>query len=234
MRLDRYLCETGFGTRSEVKKIIKQGRVLINNICIKSADFHLSPDETFVSVDGKEVKYRKFIYLMMNKPSGYVSATWDKKLPTVIDLLPEEYLHFEPFPVGRLDIDTEGLLLLTNNGELAHKLLSPKNHIPKTYIAQLEKKPKESDKDLFQKGIDLGDFVTLPSSLEILSESEPYFAKITIFEGKFHQVKRMFESTENKVLYLKRLKMKNLELNDSLKTGEIRELFEDEIEELLK
>lgn len=232
MRLDRFLAECGFGTRTEVKKLIKSGVVSLFGSEKLKPETAVDPENDIVLVNGMPAKYRRFIYLMLNKPAGYVSATWDKKLPTVIDLLPDEYRHFEPFPVGRLDIDTEGLLLLTNDGELSHKLLSPKHHVPKTYVAQLEKAVTMAEVQAFEGGLDLGDFITLPAKLRVLSESEPYMAEVTICEGKFHQVKRMFEKCGNKVLYLKRVKMKNLCLDEKLGLGEIRELSEIELQEL--
>ncbi len=232
MRLDKFLSACGFGTRSEVKKLIKSGLVTVLGRENLKPESTVDPENDKILVDGRTVIYRKFVYLMLNKPSGYVSATWDKKLPTVIDLVPEEYRHFDVFPVGRLDIDTEGLLLLTNDGDLAHRLLSPKKHIPKTYIARLEKCPIEADIEAFRKGMDLGDFVTKPGELKILSSDAPYFAEVTISEGKFHQVKRMFEKRGNKVLCLKRIKMKDLCLDENLSLGEIRELTEAEIESL--
>lgn len=229
MRLDRFLAECGFGTRTEVKKLIKSGVVSVTGVAKATAETRVDPQNDRVLVNGKAAVWREFVYLMMNKPQGYVSATWDKKLPTVIDLLPEEYRHFEPFPVGRLDIDTEGLLLLTNDGALAHRLLSPKHHVPKTYIAQLEAPPKMEDVEVFRQGIDLGDFKTLPAELKLLSCENGYFAEVTICEGKFHQVKRMFEAVSNKVVYLRRIRMKNLIIDDDLELGSVRELTQDEI-----
>ena len=232
MRLDRFLAECGFGTRNDVKKLIKSGRVTVLGETASRPESQVDPNTCEVRVDGKTANYREFVYLMMNKPSGYVSATWDKKLPTVIDLLPEEYLHFEPFPVGRLDIDTEGLLLLTNDGALSHKLLSPKKHVSKTYVAEIENPVGADDIKLFEQGMDLGDFVTLPASLVPLTDTKPYFAEVTICEGKFHQVKRMFEKVGNKVIYLRRIRMKDLRLDDNLKPGEVRELTEAELSDL--
>lgn len=234
MRLDKFLSDCGLGTRTEVKKLIKSGRVTIEGVAQISPQTQVDPESSKVFLNGEAINYQKYIYLLLNKPQGYISATFDKKLPTVLDLLPEDYLHFEPFPVGRLDIDTEGLLILTNDGDLNHKLLSPKNHIPKTYIAELLEKPDNSYIDLFKKGLDLGDFVTLPASLEILSENKPYFVKVTIYEGKFHQVKRMFEKVSNKVVYLKRIKMKNLSLDENFPLGQVRELTKEEVEDLYK
>ena len=229
MRLDRFLAETGFGTRTEVKKLIKQGKVTVNGTPVSKPEIQLDPQTASVAVGGIDAVYREFIYLMLNKPEGYVSATFDKKLPTVIDLLPEEYAHFEPFPVGRLDIDTEGLLLLTNDGALSHRLLSPKHHVPKTYIAELEKPINDGDIESFEKGITIDDgYTCLPAELKSVSV-EPPAAEVVICEGKFHQVKRMFEAVGNRVTYLKRVRMKNLCLDESLEIGEIRELTEEEI-----
>lgn len=234
MRLDKFLAECGFGTRTEVKKLIKSGCVEVKGDEKVRPETHIDENSSEIFVNGKKADYRKFVYLMLNKPSGFISATWDKKLPTVIDLVPEEYIHFDVSPVGRLDIDTEGLLLLTNDGDLNHRLLSPKNHVPKTYIAKLLDPVKNEDIETFKKGMDLGDFETLPSTLEIISQNEPYTAKVTICEGKFHQVKRMFEKVNNKVLYLKRIKMKNLILDENLDLGKVRELTNEELEDLLK
>ncbi len=231
MRLDKFLAECGFGTRTEVKKLIKSGCVEVDGADKIRPELHIDENLSIVLVNGKRASYRRFVYLMLNKPAGFISATWDKKLPTVIDLLPEEYLHFDVSPVGRLDIDTEGLLLLTNDGELSHRLLSPKHHVPKTYIAELLKPLKDGDFEAFEKGMDLGDFTTLPAILEELSEKT---ARVTVCEGKFHQVKRMFEKADNKVTYLKRIKMKNLELDEGLGLGEVRELTLEELEELKK
>jgi len=234
MRLDRFLAETGFGTRSEVKKLIKSGIVTVNGNSASKADMHVDCLTDTVCVNRKEVKYREFIYLMLNKPAGYVSATWDKKLPTVLDLVPEEYLHFEPFPVGRLDIDTEGLLVLTNDGELCHRLLSPKSHVPKTYIAQIDLLPTQDDILTFEKGIKLEeDFTTMPAKL-VIEQNGICNARITIQEGKFHQIKRMFEAVGKKVLYLKRIKMNCLELDETLPLGQVRELTDAEKEFLCK
>lgn len=229
MRLDRFLAETGFGTRTEVKKIIRTGVVTVNNVPAIKPDIHIDCEKDTVCINGEAVIYRKFIYLMMNKPAGYVSATWDKKLPTVLDLVPEEYLHFEPFPVGRLDIDTEGLLVLTNDGALSHRLLSPKSHVPKTYIAKTDIKATNDDINIFKNGVTLDDgYTTMPAELKII-QNGVCNAEITIQEGKFHQIKRMFESVGKKVLYLKRIKMNELILDETLDLGEVRELTEHEL-----
>ncbi len=234
MRIDRFLSECGVGTRTEVKKIIRSGAVAINGIAVTKADLHLNVETDTVTLSGKEIVYRKYIYLMLNKPQGYISATRDGKTPTVMELIPAEYLHFEPFPVGRLDIDTEGFLLISNDGDLAHRLLAPKKHIPKTYVAQIEKPITDNDIERFANGVILDDgYKTLPAILKRISTEVPYYAEIIINEGKFHQVKRMFEAIDNKVLYLKRTKMNNLSLDESLPVGEVRELTEEELKLLI-
>ena len=192
------------------------------------ADLQIDPETAGVILWGKKLVYRKFIYLMMNKPQGYISATWDKKLPTVLDLVPEEYQHFEPFPVGRLDIDTEGLCSITNDGQLAHRLLSPVSHIPKIYTAQINMPATKEDIEAFKKGITLDDgYLCKPALLEMMDDATS--VRVTITEGKFHQVKRMFEACGKKVLYLKRIAMNQLVLDENLELGEVRELTNEEI-----
>ncbi len=229
MRLDKLLAEMGHGTRTEVKKLIRSGIVRINGMVITAPDTHIDPNSDSIFVAEKQIIYREFIYLMLNKPQGFISATWDKKLPTVIDLLPEEYRSYELFPIGRLDIDTEGLLILTNDGKLSHELLSPKKHVPKTYFAVLDKAAEPSDASAFKSGVVLDDgYKTLPAQLKI-SENNPKEIELIISEGKFHQVKRMFEAVGKKVVYLKRIKMNKLSLDNSLSLGDIRELSEEEL-----
>ncbi len=232
MRLDKFLADSGFGTRSEIKKLIKSGAVTVSDKGGERLKPETKIDENndCVFVYGEKVVYRKFIYLMLNKPDGYVSATYDYKLPVVLDLVPEEYLHFEPFPVGRLDIDTEGLLILTNDGALSHRLLSPKSHVPKTYYAKIDSFVTENDVTAFKDGVVLDDgYKTLPAELKILKSDSVSEIELTITEGKFHQVKRMFEAVGKKVIYLKRIKMNNLKLDEELGLGEVRELSEDEL-----
>ncbi len=229
MRLDKFLADSGFGTRTEIKKLIKSGAVSVAHIPAVKPETKINEQNAKVFVFGKEVIYKKYIYLLLNKPMGYVSATYDFKLPTVIDLVPEEYLHFEPFPVGRLDIDTEGLLILTNDGALSHRLLSPKSHVPKTYFATIDGVVTDKDIESFSKGVTLDDgYETKPAHLEILKSDKTSEILLTITEGKFHQVKRMFEAVGKKVTYLKRIKMNNLSLPDGLEPGDIRELSEEE------
>ncbi len=235
MRLDKFLSSAGTGSRTEIKKLIKGGVVTVNSSVCLRAETKIDPENDTVCLFGEVIKYQKFIYLMMNKPKGYVSATFDRRLPTVLDLVPEEYLHFEPFPAGRLDIDTEGLLLLTNDGQLAHNLLSPKKHIPKTYFAKVNGCVTETDILEFRHGVTIdGGIKTKPAILEIISAGEISEISLTITEGKFHQVKRMFEAVGKKVVYLKRTKMNALRLDEALSPGEVRELTAEELELLRK
>lgn len=225
MRLDKYLADCGIGTRSEIKKMIRSGRIRVEGAVKPRPEMQVEPETVRVLADGEPVNYRKYIYLLLNKPKGYLSATWDARQPTVLDLVPEEYLHFEPFPVGRLDIDTEGLCLLTNDGQLAHRLLSPNRHVPKTYAAEIDGRVTEEDAAAFEQGVVLDDgYLTKPAKLEILSAGEISEIQVTITEGKFHQVKRMFEAVGKKVVALKRISMGELKLNPAMRTGEIREL----------
>ncbi|MDP4132995.1 MAG: pseudouridine synthase [Bacillota bacterium] len=221
MRLDKFLSDCGKGTRSELKNYIKKGAVTVGSAVIKDASFQVAKtDEVFFK--GEKVNYEHFVYLMLNKPQGVVSATSDKHYKTVIDLLGDEYKHFNLFPVGRLDIDTEGLLILTNDGNLAHKSLSPKHHVEKTYYIESENPITEKDKEAFSEGVIIdGGYKTLSSKLEIISE---YESTLTITEGKYHQVKLMFESRNNKVTFLKRIKFGNITLDNTLKPGEYRPL----------
>lgn len=231
MRLDKYLADCGVGTRSEIKKIIRAGFVRVEGETKASPELKINENTARVYVDGVEMRYRKYVYLMLNKPSGYVSATWDKHKPVVLDLVPEEYLHYEVFPVGRLDIDTVGLCVLTNDGDLAHRILSPAKHVPKTYYAEVDGYIDKDTVDVFAKEMDLGDFTAKPAKLKILEAGDGGSkAEVTIAEGKFHQVKRMFEKVGRTVTYLKRISMNRLFLDETLSEGEIRELTDDELE----
>ncbi len=233
MRLDKYLADCGYGTRKEIKKLIKSGAVTVNSVENPLPETKIDENCDKVFVMNTEVIYKKFVYLMLNKPQGVVSAVWDKKFKTVIDLVPDEFLHYELFPVGRLDIDTEGLLIITNDGALSHNLLSPKKHIPKTYYAKVLGKVNDSDAAAFKAGVTLDDgYKTKPAELKILNSGEISEIELTITEGKFHQVKRMFESVGKKVEFLKRIKMNALGLDESLELGEMRELTEDELFDL--
>ncbi|HWK23758.1 MAG TPA: pseudouridine synthase [Ureibacillus sp.] len=230
MRLDKLLANMGYGTRKEVKQLLKQKGVTVDGEVVKDSSMHVNPDSQEVSVFGERVQYTEFLYLMMNKPPGVISATEDNFDRTVIDLLDPLAQHFKPFPVGRLDKDTEGLLLITNDGQLAHNLLSPKKHVPKTYYAKIDGEVTQSDIEAFQRGVELDDgYVTKPGELIILSSGSKSEIELTIQEGKFHQVKRMFESVGKKVTYLKRLSMGSLRLDESLNLGDYRELTVEEL-----
>lgn len=239
MRIDKLLGNLGYGTRSEIKKLCRQGIVVVNGKILEKSDTHVDPNNDEIFFNGEIVKYREFIYLMLNKPAGYISATFDKYDPTVIDLIDEEYLPFEPFPVGRLDKDTEGLLILTNDGKLTHRVLSPKKHIPKKYFAIIDGRVTEKDIEKFEAGVDIGEgYITKSASLEILKNSIDEHGKefsevfVTISEGKFHQVKRMFHAVGKEVTFLKRVMMGSLELDKKLELGEYRELTDKEVKML--
>lgn len=230
IRIDKLLSNTGVGSRSEIKKYIKSNLVKVNDKIIKDSGFLVDVDKDTIIFNQKEIIYKEFIYIMLNKPSGYLSATFDKKDKIVLDLIDKNYLVYEPFPVGRLDKDTEGLLILTNDGQLSHRVLSPKKHVPKTYFAKIDGKVNNEDIKLFEEGVILDDgYKTMPSILRILKIDDISEIELTINEGKFHQVKRMFESVGKKVIYLKRISMGKLNLDENLKLGEFRELTEEEI-----
>lgn len=243
MRLDRYLVEMNKGSRSEVKKMIKSGRVSVDGEICREAERKIQPSASEVSLDGKQVGYAAFEYFMLNKPAGVVSATADGRHKTVVGLI-EDAKRRDLFPVGRLDIDTEGLLLITNDGKLAHRLLSPKKHVDKTYFARVEGRLPEDAAEQFAGGITLEDGTrTLPARLVIQkaaetaeengkTESGLSEIELTIHEGKFHQVKRMFEAVGCRVVYLKRLSMGSLRLDGSLAPGACRRLTAEEISKL--
>ncbi|WP_088013570.1 pseudouridine synthase [Gottfriedia acidiceleris] len=234
MRIDKILANMGYGSRKEVKSLLKQGVVKVGDNIVKSPKEHVDIDQQVVTVNGEVVEYKEFVYLMMNKPPGVISATEDSEHETVIGLLEYEDIIFEPFPVGRLDKDTEGLLLITNDGHLAHQLLSPKKHVPKKYYATIDGVVTEDDIKAFEKGVTLEDgYLTKPGYLTILKSGEESEIELVIMEGKFHQVKRMFEAVGKKVTYLKRLEMGPLKLDEDLELGEYRELTDEEID-LLK
>lgn len=234
MRLDKLLANSGFGSRKEVKKLIKDGFVKVNDEKAKDGKRYVDPEHDVVTVNGEKVVYKEFVYFMMNKPAGVISATEDAWESTVIDLLELEDRISNPFPIGRLDKDTEGLLLLSNDGQLAHGLLSPKKEVPKTYFAVIDQEVTEEDAAAFERGVVLDDgYKTKPAALKILKSGIRSDVEVTITEGKFHQVKRMFEALGKKVVYLKRISMGPLTLDESLKEGEYRELTDEEIEKLL-
>ncbi|HEO8420076.1 pseudouridine synthase [Niallia sp. FSL W8-0635] len=234
MRIDKMLANLGYGSRKEVKMLLKNKAVKVNDEVIKDAKYQVDPEKDEISLYNEIIEYKEYIYLMMNKPPGIISATEDTREETVVDILQIEDSVYNPFPVGRLDKDTEGLLLLTNDGKLAHRLLSPKKHVPKTYFAVIRGEVREEDIVAFKKGVVLDDgYLTKPGNLVILKSGETSDIELTISEGKFHQVKRMFESVGKKVIYLKRLSMGPLKLDETLELGEYRELTEEEIEQLI-
>jgi 16S rRNA pseudouridine516 synthase len=228
IRIDKWLSHMGVATRSECKLLVKQGAIVVDGQAIKDAGLKVNPDNVQLLVNGQELTYKPYIYVMMNKPPGVISATEDRHLSTVIDLLPAEWQHFSPFPVGRLDKDTEGLLILTNDGKLAHELLSPRKHVPKTYFARIAGIVDEADASAFLEGVTLDDgYLTLPSQLQIDyvdSSAQMSEIRLTIMEGKFHQVKRMFAARGKTVTYLRRLSMGSLHLDERLALGDCREL----------
>ncbi|EAC5136477.1 rRNA pseudouridine synthase [Listeria monocytogenes] len=227
MRLDKLLSHTGFGSRKEVKPLLKSGAVVVNGTIQKDSKTQVNPDKDQITVHGTPVVYQEFVYFMLHKPQNVVSATDDNVSETVIDLLAQEDTLTDPFPVGRLDKDTEGLLIITNDGTLAHNLLSPKKHIDKTYYAKIDGDVTAEDVEAFAAGIELDDGYTCkPARLEIITPNE---IKVTIQEGKFHQVKRMFAARGKTVSYLKRISMGNLQLDESLELGEYRPLTEAEL-----
>ncbi|MFL2104409.1 pseudouridine synthase [Desemzia sp. FAM 23991] len=236
MRLDKLLSHSGFGTRKEVKNLLKKKVVTVNGTFQKDGKVQVSPETDLIEVFGEKVEYQEFVYFMLHKPKGVISATTDNLHETVIDLLqPQDQLQ-EPFPVGRLDIDTEGLLLLTNDGNLAHELLSPKKHVNKVYQAEIKGIVIEKDAAAFLKGVTLEDGYNCKPAELVIHETDGAKGtskiEVTIHEGKFHQVKRMFESVDKEVTYLKRLSMGPLYLDENLQLGEYRTLTQDEIESL--
>ena len=226
MRLDKFLTTQGIGSRKEVKEFLKKSLILVNDQVEKRPEYKINPETDTIVFQGKKIFFKQYVYFILNKPAGCVTATEDKKEKTVLDYITKER-HRDLFPVGRLDKDTEGLLLITDDGELAHQLLSPKHHVDKVYLATLEKPVGKEDVEAFLKGLDIGEkTLTLPAKLEPLSDNQ---AKVTLHEGKFHQIKRMFEVRNNKVRKLKRLSMGEICLEDSLLPGEFRPLTDKEL-----
>lgn len=227
MRLDKYLANCGVGTRTQVKKYILSGFIKVNNSIIKKADFKINELIDEIKFKDNEIKYEKFVYFMMNKPQGYLSANEDKYQKTVFDLIKKEDKIYDLFVSGRLDKNTEGMLLLTNDGDFCHRILSPKKHIKKVYYVELLNQISLDDKIKIENGVDIGGYITKKDAkIEIINNNSCY---ITISEGKFHQVKKMFNAVNNEVTYLKRIKMGNLKLDLNLKLGEYRKLTEKEV-----
>lgn len=231
-RLDKLLAGTGKWSRREVKALVRQGLVRVDGRLAASAEDKLDPAAAIITVAGETVALHRFTYVMLHKPAGVLTATEDRKQPTVLDLLPPELRRIGLAPVGRLDKDTEGLLLLTNDGELAHRLLSPKYHVDKRYLARVDGELSAADTEAFARGMTLGDGLEcLPAGLEVLPDR---VCIVTLREGKFHQVKRMLAARGAPVLYLKRLSMGPLTLDDSLAAGAYRLLRAEEISALYR
>lgn len=233
-RLDKIISNLGYGSRKEIKGLARKGFIEVDGVVEKDSGKLVDPEKSVIKINGEQIFYREFIYLMMNKPDGVVSATYDSREETVVDLLEVDHQAFEPFPVGRLDKDTVGLLLLTNDGELNHRLISPKWKVDKVYYAKIDKKVTEKDVEAFKKGITLDDgYVCKEATLEIIEATdEGSEVNVTIQEGKFHQVKRMFEAVDKSVVYLQRIEFGGLPLDEDLEEGEYRELTEEEIKHL--
>lgn len=238
LRIDKYLADAGIGTRSEIKIYIKKGFVTINGISATKPDTKIDTNKDIICFQNEEIQMDDFEYYLLNKPAGYVSATKDNTAPTVLSLIQSR--RSDLFPAGRLDKDTEGLLLITNDGALSHKLLSPKHHVDKTYYAIIEGKVDEQDINLFKEGLFIGDEdleTALPAKLSIVAdydtEQNLSYVNVTIQEGKFHQVKRMFQAVGKKVTYLKRISFGGLTLPEDLSPGDYRKLTKDEINRLL-
>ncbi len=232
MRLDKLLVNLKYGSRTEIKKMIKNKLVTVNNEIVKDSSMHIDENNDLIFVNGKKIRYQKYIYLMMNKPSGYISATFDNRHKTVIDLLDEKISIYDVFPCGRLDIDTEGLLILSNDGQFAHQLTHPKKAIYKTYYVELNKSLYESDVRLFKEGMEILDgnnepYMTKKAILEIVDDKKAY---VSITEGKFHQIKRMFQKVNKVVTYLKRVQIGSLKLDDNLSLGAYKELSKQELD----
>lgn len=226
MRLDKYLTECGIGSRKEVKKIIDSGAVSVNEKIVSSPKENVNEEKDIVKYKEEIIKYKKFRYYILNKISGYITAVDDPREKTVMDILPDWVIKKDLAPVGRLDKDTEGLLLLTNDGQLNHRLLSPKSHVDKTYYAELEKDISEDDLEKLRKGVDIGGYITMPAEAKKIEEKKIH---LTIKEGKFHQVKKMLEAVNNKVVYLKRISFGKLELKE-MELGEVKEIEIGDIE----
>lgn len=227
MRLDKFLVECGVGSRKEVKQVISSGEIKVNNELIDSPKFNLDVTKDEVKLNDRILTYKKFRYYIMNKKAGYITAVEDLNEKTVMDLLPDWVIKKDLAPVGRLDKDTEGLLLFTNDGKLNHKLLSPKSHVEKTYYVEIEKSIDDKSINFLETGVDIGSYITMPAKVHKIDDKKIY---LTIKEGKFHQVKKMLEAVNNKVTYLKRVSFGNLELN-ALKIGEVKEIS---IEDIIK
>ncbi len=231
MRIDKFVSEQAGVSRSDAKNMIKRSQIYVNGAAVRSADTKIDPEKDRVTVCGKEISYRQFMYIMLNKPDGVVCATRDGLSSTVLELLPKEFIRKGLFPAGRLDKDTEGFVFITDDGALAHKMLSPKNHVEKEYVVTLERPAEERYIDIFASGMTIdGDEKCLPARL-VLTE-DPHVVRLVLHEGKFHQVKRMMEAVGNKVTHLERVRMGGIELDPSLASGECREITAEELSRL--
>ena len=231
MRLDKMISSTGIASRSQISSAVRSGRVTVDGVVARKADMQVDPDAVRVVYCGTPVCYRKFTYIMLNKPEGYVSATEDGRLPTVIELLPEELQKIGLFPCGRLDKNTLGLMLLTNDGDTSHRLLAPKSHVAKTYAFRVKFPLSEADIDALESGVDIGGYITAPCTVVLDGERE---GKITLTEGKYHQIKLMMEAVHNQITYLERVSFGPLTLDPSLDRGQWRYLDDREIALLQK
>lgn len=225
MRLDKYLADMKIGTRSEVKELIKKGNIKINDQVVKKTDYKVE-DCDIIKYNDEQVDYVEYEYIILNKPQGYLSASEDRYDKTIMELIDSK--RKDLVPVGRLDKDTEGLILITNDGQLNHRLLDPKSHVDKKYYVEVDTKIIDNADEVFKEPMDLGDFISKPAKFERIDD---YRAYLTISEGKFHQVKRMFSKIGSEVIYLKRIRFKNLELGD-LQIGEYRYLTDEELKKL--
>ena len=234
MRLDKLLAGQGMLSRREVKELVRRGRVTVNGAVEKKPETAVDSDVDQVCIDGRPIQVKQYLYLMLHKPQGVVSATQDSKFPTVLDLVPEEYRRKNLFPAGRLDKDTEGFLLITDDGDFAHRILAPKNKLPKRYTAVLDAPLPDNICEEFAKGVDIGGGdVTSPAELTVLEQGIQPRVSVVIYEGMYHQVKRMFERFGSKVIYLKREQIGGLPLDPNLALGTCRELEPQELEQLL-
>ena len=231
MRIDKFVSEQAGVSRSDAKNMIKRSQITVNGTPVKSADTKIDPEKDRVTVCGREISYRQFMYIMLNKPDGVVCATRDVLSSTVLELLPQEFRRKGLFPAGRLDKDTEGFVFITDDGALAHKMLSPKNHVEKEYVVTLERPAEERYIDVFASGMTIdGGEKCLPAGLALTEDA--HVVRLVLHEGKFHQVKRMMEAVGNKVTHLKRVRMGGIELDETLASGESREITAEELSRL--
>ncbi|MDF2699719.1 MAG: rRNA pseudouridine synthase [Haloplasmataceae bacterium] len=236
MRIDKLLSNLKYGTRNEIKKIIKEKQVKVNDVIVKDSGLQVDVLTDQITIFDQIIEYKEFVYLMLHKPKGYISATEDNMHKTVIDLIDDDFKIFDPFPCGRLDIDTEGLIILSNDGQFAHKMLHPKKEIYKKYYAEVDGVIENSDVDAFYQGLEILDgenkpYVTKKAKLDIITENKAY---VYICEGKFHQVKRMFQKCNKRVTYLKRESIGKLKLDENLQLGDYRELHKNELDLLFE